>query len=189
MTKKSLGRLQRDQEKKNEQIARQDFEKNKDINRAWDDLKDIHGQILTTILGISSEVSNMFSIPELNNFLENTTETSNLIRCIAEDTKTLSVRLASIFETHKDRTGGWKTEEELFSTLQVFEQYHAINNEISGLIYPNYEILTQHYTVAVAKAEEIVKKQKEQEDLTNPNVVSDVVEKTSNPESVENNAN
>lgn len=187
MTKKSLGRLQRDQEKKATDEALVKFEKDKLTNKAWDELKSIHGQIVSCIIGISSEVARMFSIPELNNFLENTKETSDLIRCVAEDTKSLSKRVASIYETHKDKIGGWNTEEEFFASVQIFEQYHAINSEISGLIFPNYNILTNHYTVAVVKAEEIVKKQKEENDLLNPNVVSDAEVKTQPTEDAVNN--
>lgn len=179
MTKKSLGRLKRDQEKLQHDQALQKFEEDKKTNKAWDELKNIHGQILSSIMGISTEVTRMFSIPEINNFLENSAETISLIRCLSDDTKTLSARIASIYETHKDKSGGWSTEEEFYATIQVFEQYHAINSEISGLIFPNYQILSNHYTVAVVKAEEIVKKQKEQQDLVNPEVISDIQPKES----------
>lgn len=183
MTKKSLGRLQRDQEKLQQQQAMEKFHKDKEVNKAWDELKGIHQQLLSTIMGISTEVGNMFSIPEINNFLENTKETVDLIRCLSDDTKSLSTRIASVYESHKDKTGGWTTEDEFFSTVQIFEQYHAINSEISGLIFPNYQILANHYTTAVVRAEEIVKSKNAENALTDPTVISDIVPK----ESIENN--
>jgi hypothetical protein len=183
MTKKSLGRLQRDQEKLQQDQAMVKFHKDKEVNKAWDELKDIHQQLLISIMGISTEVGNMFSVPEINNFLENTNQTVDLIRCLSDDTKTLSTRIASIFESHKDKSGGWTTEDEFFSTVQIFEQYHAISSEISGLIFPNYQILANQYTAAVVRAEEIVKKENDAKALTDPNVISDIVPK----ESIENN--
>lgn len=177
MTKKSQSRLDRD-------AAAKKYEEDKKNNKAWDELKNIHSQILGVIINISTELTNMFSIPEINKFLSNSAESSNLIRCISDDSKQISKRLAELFITHKDKSGGWNTDQEFFDTIAIFEQYNSINSEINGLIIPNFEILSRHYAEAVARAEKIVAEEKASRELTDPNVVSDVTPKESAQENV-----
>lgn len=167
MTKKSYARQQRDQ-------ATKKLNEERKSNTAWDELKGLHGSILEMVIKTSSEITSMFSIPELHRFLDNHKETSSLIKCLADDTMQISQELKNIFELHKDKSGGWNTDEEYFATLQIYESYSSLFNKLHGVVLPNFEQLSTQYLNAVNKANTYLEEAKKQEDLTDPDVITDV---------------
>ena len=167
MTKKSASRLERDAKQKA-------FEQEKNNNRAWDELNELHSRISVQFIEITSQISQMFSIQNLHIFLENKQKVTEYLKTLNSDIGALNQELSDLYKIHKDKNGGWKEMDDFLMALELFESYRILQSKFEGIIMPLVISLTQEFDKAMVVVNDTIKK-KEAENLTDPNVVSDAV--------------
>ena len=169
MTKKSQSRLDRDAAKKN----MDEFRK---TSNTWNDLEDIYVQCRSMATGITNQISQMFSVDKIGNFLPDAKMSSDLIRCLSSDIQQVTNELDEIHSKHADRKGGCVNDDEFISSLTFIEAYNAFQVKFDGVIMPNVKILTEQFDQAIAKVDSIVNKS-ESSDVLDPTIITDVVVK------------
>jgi hypothetical protein len=171
MTKKSSARLERDERSKQLEIERKN-------NKAWDDLNVIYSKCINQIFTVNNQIFELYKIPNIVYFLENPNSTTDLIRCLESDLQVMKSDLEKIKDNHSSKTGGWKEDEDFMNCLEVFEAYRAWETKFDGVIMPTVTNLGIDFEKAMVKIDEVLKEAKQNSDLTNPDVVSDAVIKS-----------
>ena len=158
MTKKSLGRLQRDAAKKEQKAlapktptealqALKDgdidaFKQNPELekffeeNRSWDDLEQLFQTASRQLIGSFEHLIQLFKTPGLIMFLESEehSETKILFEGIKRDFEQLSELLKTIHDQHKHHSGSVKSVEEMSKSIQIFEAYGEYTVRYDALI-------------------------------------------------------
>jgi hypothetical protein len=91
-------------------------------NNAWDEVNGIY-IASTDLLKTSLALTPLLRQPELLAKVKNVRLLTRNIQAITRDTMALATNLAKIRETHKDKVGGTKTQEEMMESCAVFSQY------------------------------------------------------------------
>lgn len=164
MTKKSPARIARDDLKKN--------------NKCWDELKDIAAKSAQALITVNRNLADIYKTEHLINFIEKKNEVKVTLRGLAGDLTHFSEDLNRIFNTHKDRSGGFTTEEDFAASVTVFEEYMAYQTRYDSVVLPSVQFLMDQAALAEQKIIEAVAKKQEEEkakELVDPNVISDAV--------------
>lgn len=177
MTKKSQGRLQRDAQAK----AFKDMKTNNPEsieNNCWDELNDISNKCSEALVIANSQLTEIYKTEGLINFIPRKEEVIVALRGIAQDIKFFGQDLARIRKMHEGRTGGFKDENDLSTTLIVFEEYANFQTKYESVIMPTVVFLLEQADIALERGTGKVVA----EEVENPSVtmvpkqdVSDVV--------------
>lgn len=174
MTKKSAGRLARDAKEK-------EFERLKETNTCWDELKQIGSNCADMMVTTNSQLAAIYKTEGLINFLDNPTEVKTMLRGLSQDLTQFNTDLSRIFSAHKERSGGFKDEEDFAASITIFEEYHAFQTRYESVVSPTVNYLLEQAAIAEKKiydtieANKISPEEQQQADLVNPEVISDAV--------------
>lgn len=177
MTKKSIGRIQRDLNKNSQAEAHNEFEKLRKSNKSWDDLEAIYIDSKTMLLAIPSQISDMYSVKGIDKFLPNQIAAADCLRCLGTDLKVLHGDLEKIHNSHVGKAGICVDDNDFISSLTIAEAYNAFRVKFEGVILPTVQELGIQFDKAVEKVNEIIKKDKDEKStdgILDPTVITDV---------------
>lgn len=142
------------------------------ITQNWKQIDEIYEAVATGIVSVASEVNQAIRAINLLGIQSNAELATN-VRALTRDLETYSHDMVVIKSRHEGRSGTVKDGEELALCLSIFEDYVALNDRFRANVFPIVITVTEFLAEAVAN-----NKDKVQEvmvnDLTNPNIVSDV---------------
>jgi hypothetical protein len=150
MTKKSQGRLQRDAQAK----AFNDLKsKNPESieNNCWDELNEISNKCSEALIVANTQLKEVYKTEGLINFIPKKEEVIVALRGIAQDIKFFGEDLSRIKKMHEDKTGGFKDENDLTTTLTVFEEYANFQTKYESVILPTVVFLLEQADMALEK--------------------------------------
>jgi hypothetical protein len=148
----------------------------KKTDTSWDDLKGIYQSCIEGIQEIERNTVKLYQTPHLTDFLEDRVQTAITLRGLQRDLNTFTAEVNAIYKNHSERSGGVTDENDLVATFRIFELYNTFNSRFGAVTLPAVVFLNEQAEKA-AKAIDVFVKAQEAQDLTNPNVVSDVVAK------------
>lgn len=171
MTKKSDGRLKRDQQKQElNDAGKQAAESN-----SWDSLEHCY-QHHMQLFGQYLKLSRKLIEPEVQANILNQVHSDNLARGMDDAVCSLHERTEALHNGHKGKTGLTKNDAEWFDVVTMFQSYAALIEEHQMLVTPMAHELTEIITAAEFAIQHKAKiAAQAKKDLLNPNVVSDVV--------------
>lgn len=146
MTKKSAARIERDHiakvtaQMKKDQIA---FDKKYDGKRCWSDLLAVSQASGIALAGIGAQFIQLRSDPLKLTYLVDSKLFSNRVRTLSSDIKTLTKELADLVAIHTNRTGGHVSDDDLFHSIQLNEQYIVFNQRVEALLLPTANALAE----------------------------------------------
>ena len=167
MTKKSEGRLARDEIKKN--------------NRMWDELEEQYQSIVSSLRGPHDEMIKLYAEPLIYQSVPNKQETANAFRALSSDLRSFNADLTSIHNLHAGRTGGVKNDADEDMGAVVYEAYVGFNTRYHAVIMPSIIFMAEQAEKAKIALHEHFAKVLAQ----NPNVITDVEVKPVIPETGE----
>lgn len=181
MTKKSAARLERDAQAKEQEAKLIQFEKIKKTNKCWDELKQIANSCANMMLSTNAQLAAIYKTEGISNFLPNPVEVKTTLRGLSQDLLTFNEDLSRIFNSHKDRSGGFTNEDDFAASISVFEAYHAFQTRYDAIISPSVTYLLEQAAaaeqsiLAAIQANKTNLDEQAKIDLVNPDVVSDAV--------------
>lgn len=150
MTKKSQGRLQRDAQAK----AFKDMQSNNPgsvENNCWDELNDISNKCSEALIVANTQLKEVYKTEGLINYIPKKEEVIVALRGIAQDIKFFGDDLTRIKKLHEDRTGGFKDDNDLNTTLTVFEEYANFQTKYESVILPTVVFLLEQADAAIER--------------------------------------
>lgn len=139
MTKKSAGRLLRDEEKKKDSEL---FKK----NSCWSDLADLQNPCLDLIISTSrlaQELLDTTLIP----FYENYKSVTVNMSILARDLNRISSTYQGIVNKHVNRSGS-ASPEEFMDCMKISAEYAALKEDIDGTMMPTVLHLIEEFGMA-----------------------------------------
>ena len=167
MTKKSVGRLERDAKKKSIETLMKD--PSSDLMN-WGDLDRIYTDNMSMLITANQNMADVFKIPGIINNVPDKKGTVDHIRGLAKDVRFFGEELSKINIQHKEKSGIVKDSDETVEAIKVFEGYVNWQQEYHSVIIPTITFLSEQAGLAA----EIVEKE---EGLLDPKVISDVAAK------------
>jgi hypothetical protein len=176
MTKKSAGRLKRDEMKKQLEANPQAAEA-----ATWDKLTGIYTTCAQALVNNHSNMLRLFAIPGLLQNVPDVVLVEKALTGLDNDVKDFSEELLSIRQLHISKVGDCVDENETMQLFEIFEKYHSYDSRYNAIILPTVMELSEQATLGKNKmiqdlqkaealaAEELAKKQ-----LVDPNVISDI---------------
>ena len=171
MTKKSVGRMQRDAEKKltteKGVSAASDIQSN---NTCWDDLNSMYSS-MCQLLCSHTALSEFTNNAELMSAVINKELLISNINILSNDLNSMNIELINIHDMHKNMSGGTKDPDMLMYSIGIFEHYNLFMEKHDAVILPTaYSIIAQ-----LDEAEKLLMAaDKINSELTDPNVISDI---------------
>jgi len=173
MTKKSAGRIARDQANK-----QQNFSSAGDSSSAgWDDLDGIYNAAVQTLLTANDKMIELFKTPGVMLNVPNNQECVISIRGLDKDLKFFADELKSIRAQHEGKTGKTVDEDETILCLNLFERYVAFHQRYNSVIIPTITYLAEQAGEAVRIMQALYDKQIALQGVNDPTVITDVVAK------------
>lgn len=147
----------------------------KQEQQKWEDLEKIYKSCMDALITANNEVVALFKIPGVMENIENRQETVIALRGLNKDILFFAEELKMIHKYHEGKTGFIEDENELGTSLQIFEKYHQFQTTYQGVIIPTVISLSE----AVGKAASAMQAQVNaaEQGLTdeqNPNIITDV---------------
>lgn len=152
MTKKSVGRLQRDAEAKERKRLLDNEMKD---NRNWDDLHEQYANCNTLLLS-SAGVGQVITEHGLLPYIENQKLLDDNIRLLTRDIGSLHAELKQIYGQHSAKRGG-ATEEDVMQGFAVYELYVLWIERYNALIPPTVNHILEMTGEAGRKKDEAEK--------------------------------
>lgn len=187
MTKKSPSRLERDAKakaagtkpekaKKSDKQKELEFEQMRSKSRNWDDLQELYkglSKLAVTKLIILNE---LYSTPGVKEHIEadKYAETLLQMKSITKDIDSMSISLKENHNRHANRTGGFTDTDDLMESISVFEVYQDISMHYASIIEPQLNALIATATDVITRIQEAVAIAKQESDIKNVNIVTDV---------------
>lgn len=137
------------------------------VKQSWGEVDGIFQTIAEGLVHVGREVNSSIQLMRSLG-VENNAEVSVTVRGLTRDIETFANELAQIKSRHEGFKGQVKDGEELALCLSVFQDYMVLNDRFRAIVFPAMLTVTEHLTDAMAKV-------KKQDDLTDPNVISDAV--------------
>ena len=174
MAKKSAARLMRDAEEKKIQQGSKNYLQQ---NKCWDELESMYDS-MTGLLSQHTGLAAFGQNKELISAVSDKDLLSTNFTILANDLKTLSGELTEIHDLHADKKGGTTNPNVLMKTIDIFELYNLFMERHDAVVMPTaYHIIEQ-----LDQAEKkLIAVGAIANDLTNPDVISDVEYTESEP--------
>ena len=165
MTKKSLARLERDRQAKEQ--AHQDAESKNELdeffqnNTAWTDIDEVYMSIANQIAGLYGTVLTAYNEPSVIANLDPAkfAESKALLRGLSSDVDVFTKELVALRENHKDKMGGAKTVEDFQMTVLIFEKYQELQVRFEGTTGRTIQHLIEEAAAASGRARTAVEQQ------------------------------
>jgi hypothetical protein len=177
MTKKSASRLARDAQKENN--------KNNPVESStWDDLEEIHDAHATALFDANRELIDLYKISGIRENIPDKESTAVSLRGLGRDIKDFTMRLTEIHQKHNTRKGSINMDipEDHALAFNLASEYTTFADDYRSVILPNVIFLAEQADLSRQVLQRVFQAKA---DITNPNVVTDVVIKES-PAIVEN---
>lgn len=154
-------------------------------NKFWDDCNS-HYELSTQAIhnvegGLASELDVIVNTPELISQIKDVQGLTDNVNLLRKDLNEHVERLNTIHAQHKDKTGGISTPEEGVEVIQINGQYAEAAEIYNANILPTVcnivELIEPATKLMNQKLAQEQEKAKQEADLLNPNVISDVVVK------------
>ena len=134
----------------------------------WESLNDLLG-VIASQFAAYGQILELVRIPELLEEVENKTELNERLQNLSKDIAYCNDMIKEIVSQHSHRTG-LVAEDDYNLYLLIGQQYFNLQAKIEELVVPEAISILTMLNVAEEKLKERIK----QENLTNPEVVSDV---------------
>lgn len=143
MTRKSAARQKRDEFKKN--------------NKCWDDLKELYTSNYEALSTSGVGVVGMYRTPGIMQNVAEPNKVAIALKGLDQDIKAGQEKLNAIYELHKDRSGGYKDEDDLMYSFQIFNQYQ----QYVGIFTANTLQTIAYLMEEAEKAAQLIKQKEE----------------------------
>jgi hypothetical protein len=167
MAKKSYARQKRDAAKKmiNAQEGKEEYFK---TNNGWEDAKEVYHTTAQLVIGTGETIRTGFSDREIFQYFnkDELIEVNAAINGMNRDLDLFSKQLRAIYDLHADKAGPVKDEDEFLVVFNIVDQYSQFTTSFTSVVTPNHNFLINKLSVAL--------KRREDANLKNPEVVSDV---------------
>lgn len=138
--------------------------------QTWSELDDLYKTVAESIFDIGLKVN--VAIRQINALgIKRNNEIAISVKGLTRDIEEFSEGLLRIKSRHEGFTGPVKDSEELALCLSVFEDYQALNLRFKAVVFPVMLTIAEYLATA---SNDFVKETKENKDLTDPNVISDL---------------
>lgn len=139
MTKKSQGRLARDEMQKQHKAG----------STCWSDLENIYTACNNAVVNAKQKIHDLYSEKYVRPFLENHKEIAVNLRGITDDGNRLLESLNSIRAKHIDKKGGAEVDsQELIESLQLSSEYEQWQSQLELAFLPTVEYLISEFSAA-----------------------------------------
>lgn len=165
MTKKSYGRLQRDN-------AQKELEK----TRAWDDLMQIYNDCVAT-LGAHAHLARAANDEMLLMRIENKATLLTNLNLLKRDLLQLSDELKQLHDKHASRTGAANDVDDHWYSIQLYEQYALWMQKHEAVVMPTVYHLVEQIQAAERQLVLEQNAERQAEAVRDVNVVTDVLVK------------
>lgn len=128
MTKKSMARVQRD----NEQREVDDKLK---TNTCWDDLTGIYANVRELLIRHTA-IASFKDRVEIHNFLRDRNSTIQHISILANDLLALNQQLSNVHQKHVNKKGGAKTLDEMMESYGIANEYLELSSKHDTVVMP-----------------------------------------------------
>lgn len=154
-------------------------------NKFWDDCNK-HYELSTQAIhnvegGLAHDLDRIVNTPELISQIKDIQGLTDNVNLLRKDLNEHVERLNTIHDQHKDKTGGISTPEEGVEVIQINGQYAEAAEIYNANVLPTVcaivELIEPASRLISSKLAEEQAKAKQEADLLNPNVISDVVVK------------
>lgn len=154
-------------------------------NNFWDDCNahyDMSTQAIHKVEGtLAEDLEVIVNTPELMSEIKDVVGLESNLTILRKDITDHVARLNDIKENHKDKTGGIKTPEEGVEVIQINGKYQEAMEIYNANVIPVVCHIYEQIAPAQKKLYEMIQKlseeDKQKQDITDPNVVSDAVVK------------
>lgn len=150
-------------------------------NSFWTELDNVYSKLLGASQAIGqhilSSVQNITSDPILSSYIKDAKEFANTLNLISRDISEHQQRLKAIYDTHIGKLGGTVDADEHMLVLNLHSQYQEELQLFTSSIDPSIIIIKEQIEY-VEKTNLDMKNKQNNNDLLDPNVVSDVEFKT-----------
>ena len=157
MTKKSVGRLERDlvdSKNKNAKKMRDDYFKK---NTGWDDANDLYQAAALMVVGTGETIRQGYSDKTVFDHFnqQEKVEVNTSINGMNKDLQQFTTELLVLQDLHKDRSGAVKTDDDFTKIIEIGQAYSDFTARFSAVVSPNQKFLTDKLGVALTRREEI----------------------------------
>lgn len=187
MTKKSPSRLERDAKakaagikpekaKKSDKQKELEFEQMRAKSRNWDDLEELYKALSKLAVSKLIILNQLYSTPGVKEHVDadKYAETLLQMKSITKDIDSMSISLKENHDRHANRTGGFTDTDDLMESISVFEVYQDISMHYASIIEPQLNALIATATDVITRMQEAVTIAKQESDIKNVNIVTDV---------------
>lgn len=148
-------------------------------NKFWDDCNthyEVATQAIHDVEGqLASQLSVIAETPELVSLIKDPQALADNVTLLHKDINDHIARLNAVRDNHKEKTGGIKTPEEGLEVIQINGKYEEVAEIYSANIVPVICHILEQIAPAQEAMNDYLQKEKEASDLTDVNVISDVV--------------
>jgi hypothetical protein len=137
-------------------------------NQTWSSLNDIYMAIAQSIVETGEQVNQCIAMIRSAG-IENNKELSISVNGLTRDITAYTETLLQINAQHSKYSGDVKNGDELALCLSLYEDYLALHNRMRANTLPVILTVTEHLSAAQSVIEQAKK-----DELTDPNVVSDI---------------
>ena len=163
-----------------EKRQRKAAEKTIAVNTFWDDARDLYYKSVSAIDQTHGQLAHflrtLVADPEKVAMIKDTAGLVNNINLLSRDIEEHSQRLAAIFATHSDKSGGTSTPDEHLSVIQIHGQYHDALEIYDTTIMPT----VTHIFEQIGAIEELLMSQQEEASSELSESVEEVTDVTVN---------
>jgi hypothetical protein len=145
-------------------------EKN-EVSQTWTDLERIYQGIAESIVETGIGIQNSIEIVKRYE-LEKDQGYVHSVNGAKKDLEDFTRRLILIKEKHKDKTGAVVSAEDLSLCMDCFNDYVMIGDQFKAIMFPTMLDINEYTEKALSQLN--LQEEQSQEDLQNPNVVSDI---------------
>lgn len=163
MTRKSTARLERDAKEKKVKNHLND-------NACWDELNSMYSS-MCQLLSSHSALSNFIKDKQLADAIVDKALLISNLNILTNDLASMNKELSEIHELHANKVGGTNDPDVLMSSIAIFEMYNLFMERHDAVVMPTAYHLIEQFD----QAEKILaEKELNKNNLTDPNVISDV---------------
>ena len=127
-------------------------------NRGWDDLNKTAREIRVSLPKPFLAIHETLSNKAIKDNLDPTKvkKIVVLLKTLQEDTGFFIETSDKISSLHKNKSGGWKTDNDLMQILECSEQHRKLQAQAEAIITPTFQALAQECLVAETAVSELV---------------------------------
>lgn len=150
-------------------------------NAFWDDCNnhyDVATQAIHSVEGqLAEQLSVIAETPELVALIKDPMQLADNVTLLNKDIVEHVERLNAIHDNHKEKTGGIKSPEEGLEVIQINGKYQEVMEIYNANIVPVICHILEQIAPAQEAMNSVIQQQKEQNDIVDINVVTDVAVK------------